>query len=148
MKPTKILFVGNSGSGKTILRRALLEMFNDETRKETEDIFKGIVINNPTIGVHFSHFSTASDRRYILFDFSGKASHSTNKHFFFPEADVAFIIEGGENSLSPEQWEQEIRFSNQTIPIHRVSGSLLSKFNKICDFFDDSDWVVLSQEEI
>lgn len=147
MMPTKILFVGNSGSGKTILRRALLEMFNDEARKEIGDIFKGIVVNNPTIGVHFSYFSTACDRKYILFDFSGKVNYSTNKHFFFPQGDVAFIIEGGEDSLSPDQWEKEIRLSNPTIPIHRVSGPLHSKFNKICDFFDDSDWVVLSQEE-
>ena len=96
-KSRKIVFCGNSGSGKTKMVKQLV-------LKELFPYHKHV----PTLGVEVDvlyHNKT----RYNIFDTAGKDKYRGIISGYYAMCEIAFVFEGGEGTKTIEDWVEEIR---------------------------------------
>ena len=113
----KVIFVGNSSSGKTSICRLL-------SGKKT--LKKSI----PTMGVEV-HVHTTPLTTYKLWDCGGLPQFRGLGNGYYHGATMVFVVHGGPHYQSPQQWEQEVKMVAPNVQVYHVYGTLGEKYSKV-----------------
>lgn len=121
MQTCKVVVVGNSGSLKTPLIKSIV--YGEECCKYP-----------PTLGVEVNVYTT-HETIFNIWDCAGIKKFEGLGKAYYSEAQLALVVEGGEETRSLSDYEASIREVAGDIPIYRVSGSFEEKKERILAIF-------------
>ena len=122
MSSTKVIVIGNSGSGKTPVMKALRGTINWEH------------VHAPTMGVEVHPIrNEASTHIYKMWDCAGKPQFGGLQDGYYLGATMALIFHGGEDHWTSEQWETHVINKVPGIRVHHITGSLQDKHSQVLD---------------
>jgi len=113
MIPTKVVFVGNSNSGKTTVARQLNNQPNP---------------GHHTLGVEVIQYTSPNGSVYHIWDTAGKECYRGLADAYCMCADIVIIFHGGETYKTVAQWEQESLRSAPNATIFHVDGNISHKY--------------------
>lgn len=117
MQTCKVVVVGNSGSCKTPLIKSI--------------VYGGQISEPvPTLGVEVNVYTT-HDIIFNIWDCAGTQKFEGLGKAYYDSAQLALVVEGGEETRSLSDYEASIREVAGNIPIYRVSGSFEEKKERI-----------------
>jgi hypothetical protein len=109
------MLVGNTGAYKTSLLYSLLGFAKSEINPP------------PTLGSEAHVY-----RDYVLWDMAGNPKFCVGKGLYYHSAKVAIVVHGGQDYLSPEQWELDLKATmGSTCKIHHVKGTFEEKLQEM-----------------
>lgn len=124
MDAQKVVFVGNSSSGKTTACRELMG----------KPIMAGQRIAS-TMGVEVHPYTSPKGNKYKIWDLGGKHQFRGLGNGYYHGAIMAFVFHGGESYFTPQQWEQDIKSVAPNIQIVHISGSFEQKQSLVRSIF-------------
>nr|WIL04227.1 Ras-like protein [Cedratvirus lena] len=111
MSQTKVMIVGNSGSYKTSLVYSLLGFAKKEINYP------------PTLGAEAYNYN-----KYVLWDMAGNSKYCLGKGLFYHSAPICIVVHGGEDYLTPDQWEADLKATmGSGCKVYHVQGSFEEK---------------------
>lgn len=134
MQSTKVIFVGNSGSGKStivnILSGNLPTQVPDEGARLNARLYKHI----PTLGVEVHPIRNSTNTHvYKVWDCAGKEQFGGLREGYYTGATKVLIFDGGEELWAPQEWEQFVTNNVPGIQVHHVTGTLAEKHAQVLE---------------
>lgn len=117
---SKVVFVGNSASGKSTIRACFVGDIFASFSATKEPSF-------PSLGVYVANYIAPSGNNYQLWDGAGKEKLMGPRDSYYYKADIVCVFHGGEQYKTPEQWEIEIKQYAPNARIHHIKGGLYDK---------------------
>nr|WIL02949.1 GTP-binding protein [Cedratvirus borely] len=115
MSQIKVMLVGNSGAYKSSLLYSLLGFARSE------------IDLPPTLGVEAHNYG-----KYVLWDMAGKPKYCMGKGLFYHNAQIGIVVHGGEEYLTPEQWELDLKASmGDACQVYHVEGTFEEKLARM-----------------
>ena len=85
----------------------------------------------PTIGVEVHPYRT-ENKVFNLWDCAGKEKFGGLRDGYYIQADVALIFHGGEQWITPEEWEVNVRrVLGNNAQVHHICGTLEEKEKRV-----------------
>lgn len=114
MSQSKVMIVGNSGAYKTSLLYSLLGFAKRE------------INHPPTLGVEAHNYG-----KYVLWDMAGNPKFCVGKGLFYHGAQIAVVVHGGEEYMTPEEWEVDLKKAmGENVQIHHLQGTFDEKLEQ------------------
>jgi hypothetical protein len=113
----KVIFVGNSSSGKSTICRLLLGK-------------KALKKPIPTMGVEVHVYSTPMTT-YKLWDCGGLPQYRGLGSGYYHGATMVFVVHGGPHYHSPQTWEEEVKVVAPHVQVYHIYGTLGEKYSKV-----------------
>lgn len=128
MSTQKVIFVGNAGTGKTYVARAL----EGNSSTESTNYF-------PTCSVEVFPYHGKSGIIYNIWDCAGQQHYSGLKDGYYIGADIAIIFTGGLEDRNPDlfgnqpykEWEKRVKRVMPHVTIYHVHNPSLTSIRKI-----------------
>ena len=132
MNSIKVIFVGNSKSGKTTIVEALNQTINNQWLPIDVNL---IPISTTTLGVDVAIFNSQTGLNYKIWDCAGDIRYGGLREGYYIGATIACIFGGGIDGKSNQQWVQQIRNTIPNATIYNINGTIDQKYHQLLNIF-------------